>query len=40
VDGREQEATTGSILFVPANTPHTFFDIKEDLTALAFFGAH
>jgi mannose-6-phosphate isomerase-like protein (cupin superfamily) len=40
VDGREQEATTGSILFVPANTPHTFFDIKEDLTVLAFFGAH
>lgn len=40
VDGRKQEASKGSILFVPANTPHTFFDIQEHLTVLAFFGAH
>ena len=40
VDGKEQEANKGSILFVAANTAHTFFDIEEDLTVLAFFGPH
>ena len=39
VNGKEQEASKGAILFVAANTPHTFFDIKEDLTVLAFFGS-
>jgi len=39
VNGKEQEAAKGTILFVAANTPHTFFDIKEDLTVLAFFGS-
>lgn len=39
VNGEEQEAKKGSILFVAANTPHTFFNIEEDLTVLAFFGS-
>ncbi len=39
VDGEEQETVKGSILFVAANTPHTFFNIEEDLTVLAFFGS-
>ena len=38
VDGKEQEATKGTILFVADNSPHSFFDIEEDLTVLAFFG--
>ena len=29
----------GSILYVRANTSHSFFDIEEDLTVLVFFGA-
>ena len=40
VDGKEEKAVKGSILFVAANTPHSFFDIEEDLTVLAFFGPH
>lgn len=27
----------GSIIFVPARTPHHFFNIVEDLTTLVFF---
>ena len=40
VNGKEQDAVKGSILFVAANTPPTFFEIEEDLTVLAFFGPH
>lgn len=29
----------GHVLFVRATTAHSFFDIEEDLTVLAFFGA-
>lgn len=29
----------GKILYVKANTQHSFFDIDEDLTVLALFGA-
>jgi mannose-6-phosphate isomerase-like protein (cupin superfamily) len=28
----------GSALFVPANEPHRFHDIAEDLAVLVFFG--
>lgn len=28
----------GHVLFVRATTAHSFFDIEEDLTVLAFFG--
>jgi len=28
----------GDILFVPAGEPHRFFDIREDLEVLVFFG--
>lgn len=34
----EQEVDRGKILFVRANTQHSFFDIEEDLTVLAMFG--
>lgn len=29
----------GNVLFVRATMEHSFFDIEEDLTVLAFFGA-
>ena len=38
VDDEEKEGKQGSIRFVRANTQHSFFDITEDLTVLAFFG--
>lgn len=38
VDGEDQEVKPGSILYVRANTQHSFFNIEEDLTVLAFFG--
>lgn len=28
----------GTVLFVKANTMHSFFDIEEDITVLAMFG--
>ena len=34
----EHEIGPGYILFVRATTAHSFFDIEEDLTVLAFFG--
>lgn len=34
----EKEVGPGSILFVGATEEHSFFDITEDLTLLAFFG--
>ncbi|MEQ8660402.1 MAG: cupin domain-containing protein [Gammaproteobacteria bacterium] len=39
VDGREHTIGPGHVLFVRATTAHSFFDIEEDLTVLAFFGA-
>lgn len=38
IDGQDQEVGEGTVLFVSATTEHSFFDIKEDLTLLAFFG--
>jgi len=38
IDGEKQKVGPGSILFVRANTEHSFFDIEEDLTVIAFFG--
>jgi mannose-6-phosphate isomerase-like protein (cupin superfamily) len=29
----------GTLLYVRADTEHTFFEIEQDLTVLAFFGA-
>ena len=39
IDGKEHEIKRGSILYVRATAEHSFFDIEEDLTVLAFFGA-
>ncbi len=36
---REHAIGPGNVLFVRATTAHSFFDIEEDLTVLAFFGA-
>ncbi len=38
IGGEIQEVEPGVVLFVGATTEHSFFDIKEDLTLLAFFG--
>ena len=38
VDGQIREVKPEMVLFVGATTEHSFFDIKEDLTLLAFFG--
>jgi len=38
VNDEDQEVGPGSILFVQATAEHSFFDITEDLTLLAFFG--
>lgn len=35
----EHHVAPGTILFVQATEEHSFFDIEEDLTLLAFFGA-
>ena len=35
---RELAVKPGDILFVPAGEPHRFFDIREDLEVLVFFG--
>jgi mannose-6-phosphate isomerase-like protein (cupin superfamily) len=39
VGGKEHEVGRGTILFVRATAEHSFFDIEEDLTVLAFFGS-
>ena len=36
---RDHQVEKGSILFVKATEEHSFFDVEEDLTLLAFFGA-
>ena len=33
----EQVVKTGSLIFVPANVDHRFFDIAEELEVLVFF---
>lgn len=33
----EQVVKTGSLIFVPANVEHRFFDIAEELEVLVFF---
>jgi mannose-6-phosphate isomerase-like protein (cupin superfamily) len=38
VGGAEKEVSAGSILYVRATEDHSFFNITEDLTLLAFFG--
>lgn len=38
VGNEEKEVGPGSILYVRATEEHSFFDIAEDLTLLAFFG--
>ena len=38
IDGKDHEIKQGSILYVRATARHSFFDIEEDLTVLAFFG--
>jgi len=39
VGDQEHEVGEGTILFVRATTEHSFFDVEEDLTLLAFFGS-
>ena len=36
--GRTVEVEPGTVLYVPANEPHRFHDVTEDLTVLVFFG--
>ena len=38
VGNEDKEVGPGSILYVRATEEHSFFDITEDLTLLAFFG--
>jgi len=38
VGDTEREVGPGAILYVRATEEHSFFDITEDLTLLAFFG--
>lgn len=37
VNGRTVAVNTGSMLYVPAQVPHHFHDIEEDLTVLVLF---
>jgi len=39
VDGHEKVLGPGSIVYVPADVEHEFFDISEDLSLLVFFGS-
>ena len=39
VGDQEHEVRPGTVLFVRATEEHSFFDVEEDLTLLAFFGA-
>lgn len=38
IEDKEHDISPGSILYVRATAAHSFFDIEEDLTVLAFFG--
>jgi len=37
VSSEEQVVKTGTVIFVPANVEHRFFDISEELEVLVFF---
>jgi mannose-6-phosphate isomerase-like protein (cupin superfamily) len=39
IDDKDHEISRGSILYVRATEEHSFFDIEEGLTVLAFFGS-
>ena len=39
VEGDEHAVEKGTLMYVRAACDHAFFDIEEDLTVLAFFGA-
>ncbi|MBL8540201.1 MAG: cupin domain-containing protein [Burkholderiales bacterium] len=39
VAGAQQQVSAGTILYVRATSEHSFFDIEEDLTLVAIFGA-
>jgi mannose-6-phosphate isomerase-like protein (cupin superfamily) len=39
VEEEEHVVEKGTMLYVKADSQHTFFEIEEDLTVLAFFGA-
>jgi len=39
VAGEEREVKAGHILYVRATSKHSFFDVEEDLTLIAVFGA-
>ncbi len=38
VGDEEHVVTRGTLMYVCASCDHTFFDVEEDITALAFFG--
>ena len=40
VEGEDQAVEKGTLMYVHAACDHTFFDIEEDLTVIAFFGAY
>jgi mannose-6-phosphate isomerase-like protein (cupin superfamily) len=37
VGDEDREVAAGTVVFVPANQPHHFHSIREDLTLLVFF---
>ncbi len=39
VDDEEMDLEEGSIVYVPADTPHEFIKIEESLSLLVFFGS-
>jgi mannose-6-phosphate isomerase-like protein (cupin superfamily) len=39
IAGQEHEVRPGRLLYVRATSEHSFFDIEEDLTLIAIFGA-
>jgi mannose-6-phosphate isomerase-like protein (cupin superfamily) len=39
IAGQEHEVKPGRLLYVRATSEHSFFDIEEDLTLIAIFGA-
>jgi len=39
IAGQEREVRPGNILFIRSTLDHSFFDIEEDLTVIAVFGA-
>ena len=39
VDGEEMALEEGSVVYVPADMPHEFTKIEEDISLLVFFGS-